>query len=178
MSHLFRGVRLIDGVADAPLAEVDVVVESGRIRSVLPRGTGGPVPEGVEVIDGGGKTLLPGLIDCHVHYTFDPAVADFSANTARSDLDVAASATTQARRALGAGVTSARSAGAQRNIDIWLRDAINAGQIPGPRLQAAGLAVGITGGHGHMFGIEADSEVEFVRAVRRRPVSEKLPAAG
>lgn len=168
MSHLFRGVRLIDGVADAPLAEVDVVVESERIRSVLPRGTGGPVPEGVKVIDGRGKTLLPGLIDCHVHYTFDPAVADFSANIARSDLDVAASATKQARRALGAGVTSARSAGAQRNIDIWLRDAINAGQIPGPRLQAAGLAVGITGGHGHMFGIEADGEVEFVRAVRRQ----------
>ena len=95
MSHLFRGVRLIDGVADAPLAEVDVVVESGRIRSVLPRGTGGPVPEGVKVIDGRGKTLLPGLIDCHVHYTFDPAVADFSANMARSDLDVAASATTR-----------------------------------------------------------------------------------
>src|ERR1700745_2888007 len=108
MSHLFRGVRLIDGVADAPLAEDDVVVESVWFRSVLPRstcaprhartrGTGGPVPEGVEVIDGGGKTLLPGLIDCHVHYTFDPAVADFSANMARSDLDVAASATTQAR---------------------------------------------------------------------------------
>src|SRR6516162_8199823 len=103
MSHLFRGGRLIDGVADAPLAEVDVFVEAERICSVLPGGTGGPAPEGVKGIDGGGKTLLPGLIDCHVHYTFDPAVADFTANMARSDLDVAASATTQARRALALG---------------------------------------------------------------------------
>jgi imidazolonepropionase-like amidohydrolase len=75
---------------------------------------------------------------------------------------------TQAGRALRAGVTTARSAGAQRNLDLWLRDAINAGRVAGPRLLASGLVIGVTGGHGHLFGIEADDEVEFVRAVRRQ----------
>jgi len=59
MSHLFRGVRLIDGAADAPLAEVDVVVESERIRSVLPRGIGGPCLRESGLLMGAGKLFCP-----------------------------------------------------------------------------------------------------------------------
>ena len=69
--------------------------------------------------------------------------------------------------ALRAGVTTARGAGSIRNLEVILRDAIAAGQVPGPRLIVAGTAVGITGGHGHAFGLEADGPEALVTATRR-----------
>jgi imidazolonepropionase-like amidohydrolase len=71
-----------------------------------------------------------------------------------------------ARRALEAGVTTARSAGSPANLDVVLSAAIAAGRVAGPRLLAAGPALTITGGHGYQFGREADGVLEFVKAVR------------
>ena len=71
-----------------------------------------------------------------------------------------------ARRALEAGVTTARSGGSPANLDVALSAAIAAGQVPGPQLLAAGPTLTITGGHGWLFGREADGELEFVKAVR------------
>ncbi len=68
----------------------------------------------------------------------------------------------------GPASTTARGAGSIRNLELVLRDAIAAGRVPGPRLVAAGAAIGITGGHGHQFGIEADGEGELIGAVRRQ----------
>ena len=71
-----------------------------------------------------------------------------------------------ARRALEGGVTTARSAGSPANLDVVLSAAIDAGQVAGPRMLAAGPALTITGGHGYQFGREADGPLEFVKAVR------------
>jgi imidazolonepropionase-like amidohydrolase len=162
---VFRDVRLIDGRSPQPRPGVDVHVEDGMISGVAE--TGGQPRDGATIIDGHGGTLLPGLIDCHAHYPIDPTVEDGFAGFRRDpETTVILRAAGMARRALEAGVTTARSAGSPGTFDYVLRDAIEAGHVPGPRLLAAGPALTITGGHGWLFGREADGEGEFVRAVR------------
>lgn len=119
------------------------------------------------VIDGTGHTLLPGLIDCHAHYPLDPnAPVMFQQEERESDARVVLRAAGGARAALHAGVTSARSAGAPRGLDIPLATAIDQGEVEGPRLLPAGLAITITGGHGWRFGRQADGELALRAAVR------------
>jgi imidazolonepropionase-like amidohydrolase len=164
MRTLISDVRLVDGRSDDARGNVDVWIRGDRIDEVLPTGHAEPGASDTH-LPGSGLTVLPGLIDCHVHYTFDPRIADWEAPEG-GDLDVAAVAIREAGHALSAGVTTARSAGAQRNLDFWLRDAIERDLVQGPRLLAAGKVIGITGGHGHLFGHEADSDAELVKAVR------------
>ena len=118
-------------------------------------------------MDGSGRTLLPGLIDAHAHYTFDPTEGSIPVLAGRSDAELVLVAAGHAARALRAGVTTARGAGSIRNLEVVLRDAIAAGRIPGPRLVVAGSAVGITGGHGYQFGLEADGPDGLVTATRQ-----------
>jgi imidazolonepropionase-like amidohydrolase len=165
---LFEGVTVIDGVGDRIRPAMDVLVEGGRIAavaSVAERPSDRPTST---TIDGRGLTLLPGLIDAHCHYTFDPTEGDLSVIRGKSDDEILAAAAGHAERALRAGVTSARGAGAIRDLDLRLRDDIAAGRTPGPRLVTAGLAVGAPGGHGHQFGVEAAGEAAYVAAVRDR----------
>ncbi len=171
MRTIFEDVRLIDGLSAEPRDGLDVVVDGERIAAVVPHGTlpaplpGEPPPT---IIAGRGRTLLPGLIDAHAHYTFDPTEGSIATIAGRSDAEIVLAAAGHAARALRAGTTTARGAGSIRNLELVLRDAIAAGRVPGPRLVAAGAAIGITGGHGHQFGIEADGEGELIGAVRRQ----------
>ena len=84
----------------------------------------------------------PGLIDAHAHYTFDPTEGSLQAIARRSDADILDAAAGHAGRALRAGITTARGAGSIRNLECRLRDAIAAGGVAGPRIVAAGTAVG------------------------------------
>jgi imidazolonepropionase-like amidohydrolase len=174
MRTLIADVRLIDGVAETARDHVDVIVEDDRIAAVEPhdpgrqvddRATAGQPP--TKRIDGAGVTLLPGLIDAHAHYTFDPTEGSIGVILRRSDAEIVLAAAGHAARALRAGVTTARGAGSLRNLEVALRDAIEAGFLPGPRILTAGTAVGITGGHGYQFGLEADDPASFVTATRR-----------
>ena len=113
------------------------------------------------------ETLLPGLIDAHAHYTFDPTEGSIGTILRRSDAEIVLAAAGHAATALKAGVTTARGAGSLRNLEVALRDAIEAGDVPGPRIVTAGTAVGITGGHGYQFGLEADDPAGFVTVTRR-----------
>lgn len=166
-SLLIRNVRLVDGVGDEARDGMDVRVGSERIDAVEAHDPHRPIPGDAIVIDGAGATLLPGLIDCHAHYTIDATVPD-GFETFRHDAEttIVLRSAGVARRAIEAGVTTARSAGSPRNLDVVLRDAIDRGDVAGPRILAAGPALTITGGHGWLFGREADGEAEFVRAVR------------
>jgi imidazolonepropionase-like amidohydrolase len=170
---VFTDARVIDGVADEARDRVDVVIgDDGRIASIedhRPRDWANG-PQAARVIDAAGDTLLPGLIDCHAHYTIDARLEVPDGITDAYYADPATAAfigARNARVALLGGVTTARSAGAAHSRDIPLRDAINAGHIPGPRLLAAGGSITITGGHGWQFGYEADGVPELVKLTRR-----------
>jgi imidazolonepropionase-like amidohydrolase len=168
---VFEDVRVIDGIADQAAPAMDVVVDGAVIAAIRPvaeRPDGDPAEARTVDVDGRGLTLLPGLIDAHCHYTFDPTEGDLGVIRSRSDEVILAAAAGHAGRALRGGVTSARGAGAIRDLDLRLRDAIAAGRTPGPRLLTAGLAIGAPGGHGHQFGVEAAGEAALVAAVRER----------
>ncbi|HYN70103.1 MAG TPA: amidohydrolase family protein, partial [Candidatus Eisenbacteria bacterium] len=94
-------------------------------------------------------------IDAHAHYTFDPTEGSLQAIARRSDDEILAAAARHAGVALAAGITTARGAGSIRGLELVLRDRIAAGTHPGPRLLAAGTAVGAPDGHGIAFGIGA-----------------------
>lgn len=133
-------LNVVDGkMIDHPI----VLVKDGRILAV---GKDVLIPSGSKVIDLGNKTLLPGLIDMHTHLTGDPENTGFS-SVALSIPRIALIGAKNARRTLLAGFTAVRDVGAEGYADIALRDAINAGDVVGPRMMASGPALGITGGH-------------------------------
>ena len=136
-----RAARLLDVRSGQIIANPVVVIEGDRIVSV-----GGQVPQGARVIDLGNATLLPGLMDMHTHLTFDPQSLGYSGlgiSTPREALIGAKNA----RLTLEAGFTFARNVGAGGFSDVALHDAIEAGDVPGPRLLVSGPSMGITGGH-------------------------------
>jgi imidazolonepropionase-like amidohydrolase len=140
--------RLIDTKTGAVTNNAFVLIEGDKITAVGPDVT---VPAEVEVIDLKDKTVLPGLIDCHTHMTFQPGNY-YEDIFRKSPIDVAVIAHVYARRTLEAGFTTARDVGAGEFIDVALRNAINRGDVVGPRMQVATLTVGATGGHGDTNG--------------------------
>ena len=144
-----KAARLIDGQGGASLANAVVVIENERITRV---GAGLLAPAGAEVIDLGDATLLPGLIDCHTHLTSQPGQSYYDDIFRRSPIDVAVTAHVYARRTIEAGFTTVRDVGAGELIDVAVRNAINRGDVVGPRMQVATLAVSATGGHGDLSG--------------------------
>jgi imidazolonepropionase-like amidohydrolase len=144
-----RAAQLIDGVADQPLRDAVVLIEGGRITAV---GSALPIPEGAQLIDLGGATLLPGLIDCHTHITGDPG--DYYESLVRdSSIDVAVNAHLYAERTLLAGFTTVRNLGAPDFVDVALRRSIDEQRTRGPRIVAAGHGIGATGGHADFTGL-------------------------
>jgi imidazolonepropionase-like amidohydrolase len=149
-STIIKAGTLIDTDGGRALAAQVVLVEDGIIKAVGPNT---PVPSGATVIDLSGAVVLPGLIDCHVHITGDSSSASYYDNLfRRSFVDGAVLAHLYAKRTLDAGFTSVRSLGAVGFVDVALRNAIDRGEIPGPRLQVATYYISATGGHGDLVG--------------------------
>ena len=145
----FRVDRLIDGSGGPPLRDAALVVAGGRIASVGSR-TDVVVPEGAEVIEAPGHTLMPGLVDVHVHLAYSgiPHKRAFRAEgTDMSYPAMALRAAGYARDTLRAGFTAVRDLNAPGGVVIDLRDAIEAGHVPGPRIRACGLGLSASGGH-------------------------------
>ncbi len=143
-----RAARIIDGTGTATIQNGLVVVTDDRIVAVGPESSV-RVPADARRMDLGDVTLLPGFIDMHVHLMGrefdDPGV--FQGNVTDYPGFQAALGVEHARRTLLAGFTSVRMVGALRFEDLGLRNAIDGGYVPGPRIQTAGHALGITGGH-------------------------------
>jgi imidazolonepropionase-like amidohydrolase len=140
--------RLIDTKTGAVINNAIILIEGEKITAAGPNVA---VPAEVEVIDLKDKTVLPGLIDCHTHITGQPGNY-YEDIFRRSAIDVAVTAHIYARRTLEAGFTTVRDVGASEFIYVALRNAINRGDVAGPRMQVATLTVGATGGHGDTNG--------------------------
>ncbi|MGE0128853.1 MAG: amidohydrolase family protein [Blastocatellales bacterium] len=136
-----KSARALDVRTGAMINNAVIVIEGDRIKSV---GANLTIPANAEVIDLGSKTVLPGLIDCHTHLTFDlGSLNSLNISIPRQALIGAKNA----RLTLDAGFTTVRNVGARGYSDIALRDSINADEVPGPRIVASGPSLGITGGH-------------------------------
>ncbi len=146
----FHGYLLIDG------------------EKIIAVGKGQPSEDvsGHERFDMGGRTILPGLIDCHVHLRTD-GVADPRAQAA-SDTDALAvlRSARNALRTLQAGITTIRDCGSRNGIDFALREAAKQGICVTPRLVLSGMVICMTGGHGWQLGIEADGADQVRKAAR------------
>lgn len=138
-----KAARMLDVSSGKWVSPAMIVVRDDKIVSA---GSNVLIPSGAKVIDLGNKSLLPGLIDMHTHLTGDPESAGYSV-VALSMPRVALTGAKNARVTLEAGFTTVRDVGAEGYTDIALRDAINAGDVPGPRMVPSGPALGITGGH-------------------------------
>jgi len=172
---LFTNVRILDGTAANPYSG-SVLVQGHRIRQVG-RSTAAISPAGATVIDGAGATLMPGLCEAHTHFSWNDAATLAAIQTMPLEEHVLWCAKV-ARKYLEAGFTSCVGAAcAKPRLDVVTRNAINAGQIPGPRYLAASQEITVPGGLGdetlpHLpfpefsFGVNVNGAEEMRKVVR------------
>ena len=142
---LIHAGRVIDGLSDKVLVEQTVVVDAGRIVAIEP---GYRVAGAADrVVDLRSSTLLPGLMDMHVHITSEYSRSSELDRFKKDGPDVALDGALFASRTLQAGFTTVRDLGDGFRASIALRNAINAGKLAGPRIFAAGKSIATTGGH-------------------------------
>jgi imidazolonepropionase-like amidohydrolase len=139
-----HAAHVLDVKTGKLLSDQTLIIEDGKIVS-LGASSSAKAPAGATVIDLPNATVLPGLIDAHTHLTMDPTFGyeELGISVPRETLTGAKNA----RLTLQAGFTTVRNVGASGYSDVALRDAINAGDVPGPRMLVSGPALGITGGH-------------------------------
>jgi imidazolonepropionase-like amidohydrolase len=136
--------HLVDTASGKMLGATTIVIEGAKVKEVL---AGVQSPAGAKVIDLATQTCMPGLIDAHVHLTGETSRTQYVDKFHWNVADYVIRSTVYARRTLLAGFTTVRNVGDMENESAALRNAINAGIIPGPRIYTAGRAMGTTGGH-------------------------------
>jgi imidazolonepropionase-like amidohydrolase len=161
--QVIRAGRLIDGTGADVQRDRELYVADGQIVGI---GAAGETPADAEVVDLSSFSVMPGLIDCHVHLVFSYTAHPLSDLLAEDDQQLLLRGVAGARQALGAGITTVRDLGGRGGVTFRLRDAIASRLIAGPRILAAGSPITITGGHCHFLGLEADDEAG-VRAAAR-----------
>ena len=162
MTTVFTNANILDVISETTIKGGSVLVEDDIIKEV---GTDIAVPEGAKVVDLGGKTMLPGIFNCHVHMCSD------AGNGQKEHLSDAASAIRgikNLRILVNSGVTYIRDAGSPNYIDIDLHEAQLRGDIIAPEMQTAGRCICMTGGHGHDSGREADGPDDCRKAAREQ----------
>jgi imidazolonepropionase-like amidohydrolase len=150
MKTLIENASLIDGLATEPAGGMNLVIEDGAIAEIGPK----VAPDGAaEIIDAAGETVMPGLIDAHLHLmgirAYDPVLASIEDPFLRAARGVA-----DVRKLIEAGFTAVRCAGS--NLGVPLNAAVKEGTIPGPRIVASHLAISQTAGHGDMHMLPPD----------------------
>jgi imidazolonepropionase-like amidohydrolase len=140
-----RAGRLLDVKSGRTLTDQAIVIEGDKIVSVAPASQAKAAPDATTV-ELPNATVLPGLIDAHTHLTFDLSSTGYTGLGISPPREALIGAK-NARVTLEAGFTTVRNVGARGYSDVALRDAINAGDVPGPRMVVSGPALGITGGH-------------------------------
>lgn len=164
MQTLYRAGRIFDGAAlhdhHALLTEGDRIVRLAPASEF--DGFAG------RVVDASGGTVLPGLIDCHVHLCYGAEGNPAAVIETLSDAKLALKVLDNARITLEGGVTAVRDCGGRNHVELAARDEINRRKFPGPTVRAAGRMICMTGGHGNRWGRVADGEHEVIKAVREQ----------
>ncbi|SLN14932.1 metal-dependent hydrolase family protein [Oceanibacterium hippocampi] len=164
MTLLFTGGRLFDGktMQDGQA----VLVENGRIAKIAAAGTFSGFAG--ETVDCAGATLMPGLVDCHVHLCLGAEGDPGGAQDKLDDAGMALKALERAQKTLRGGVVAVRDCGGRNYVELRVRDAIKAGTFEGPVVSASGRVICMTGGHGNRTGRVADGKDDVIRAVREQ----------
>jgi imidazolonepropionase-like amidohydrolase len=163
MKQAFLASRIFDGTAGNYRSDIAILTEGQQIVALIPCSE---VPSEYQTLDMGTLTLLPGLIDCHVHLVWngspDPKVIMLRETAEKT----AIRALLHAFEELMHGVTTVRDVGGPYKVTLAVRDAIREGLFIGPRILAAGLAIEMTGGHARDLGLEVDGPHEARKGVR------------
>lgn len=157
---LIKGATIVDARGER---SGDVLVREGRIAEV------GDVPGATDEpgLAASGRWLTPGLIDCHIHLCYE-AGPDPRAMTKKTDAQLAIEATAHARQTVMAGVTTARDCGGRGFVETFVRNAIHAGLIEGPRLFTSGHPIVRRGGHMSYFGRETVTPADCRQAAKEQ----------
>ena len=155
-----RAGHLFDATSDNMRDNVVIQVVGDRIQSVGPAQST-QIPKGATVIDLSHATVLPGLIDCHVHLDSRADRYDEIYRFKDTPFSAAFAAVVHARKTLEAGLTSVRDVGSLPFLAVDLRNSINEGLVPGPRIVASGPPITITGGHGDLNNYSPQTRVSM-----------------
>ena len=165
MPTLYGGGLVFDG-AGKLLEDHGVLVDGNRIQRLAPMAEFDGFSD--ERVDTNGGTLLPGLIDCHVHLVFAGEPDPWAKLASMKPGEIVLRALEHAQAALRRGVTSLRDCGGKDYLEFAVRDACNSGRFLGPTIRAAGRIICMTGGHGSRMGRVADGIEDVVKAVREQ----------
>jgi imidazolonepropionase-like amidohydrolase len=165
MTWAIRAQRLFDGSGSRVLQDAVVVIDGTHIAAVGPASRVA-APPGTTLMDVGDRTLMPGLIDAHVHILLTGSLASGQEDRAATDDQALLRGARNAQLALKSGLTTVRDCGDRNYLSLTLRDFVESGGIAGPRLVCAGPVVTSTGGHLWWNGIESDTADDARRAVR------------
>jgi imidazolonepropionase-like amidohydrolase len=171
MNRIFKNCRIIDGAGGVIekgwlLVEDSLISGFGPMEQIPSPVENGVDAEATETMSG--KTILPGLIDCHVHLALDGSPDPMSKIMGMTDPIATIHMVKHGEATLRAGVTTVRDLGSKNFIDLQVRDAVNSGLVKGPRMLCAGQMICITGGHGWQMGCEADGPDAVKRAAREQ----------
>lgn len=167
MKHVIRPNTVLDTESQTLKTGKEIVVENGLVTGIQPVGSQewNDSPD-VNILEHSTGTLLPGFIEMHSHMHISGNHENYDELVTEDDATLLIRAVAVMRDALLSGVTTMRDLGAKNHISIAVREAIEKGIVPGPKLLIAGSPITTTGGHCNMFGIEADTKEEAVLAVR------------
>ncbi len=168
MSIAIHNARLIDGNGQT-VERATVIVREGSIHAAGPSRTVS-IPRGAVRIDGRGHTVLPGLIDCHVHLCLGAEPDVVQAVERETPTETLLKSSQLARQTLEGGITTVRDVGSRDHSIFALKQAIDRGLTAGPRIIGAGLAICMIGGHARFIGQEVEG-VEQVRQVVRAQIA-------
>lgn len=161
----YKNLNYIDVKKEEVVKEAVILVKANRFKKV---GKNIDIPNDAEIIDLGGKTVLPGIIDAHIHSMLDASGDPHTAMENENDAVTIIKAQKALEKTLKAGVTYVRDLGGADHYDLGLKEVINNGIVNGPRMQVAGKVITMTGGHGYRMGRETDGVADARKAVREQ----------
>ena len=169
MKYIIQSDRLIDGSGSIPAQNGVIVIENDKISKIC---AGSELTEAdknqAEILSVPGGSILPGFIEMHSHIHCSSEADAYEHITTESNETFLLRGTQAVRSALSSGVTTMRDLGSRNEVVFPLREGITNGIIPGPRLLVAGTPITTTGGHCNMFGTEANTSEEVVKAIRQQ----------